>query len=101
MPLEWKKRCRRDQTIASDRKIWESRCGLYRVVLSHIRYGGGVLADYFYAQEFEEPRSWQNISHHRKKEPAFRACENRQKQKESKPKKKLKKNSKSSKFTGL
>ena len=78
--LQWKKRCVKDQTAVSDRKIWETKCGRFRVVFSHIRYGGGVLPDSFLAMELEivpglEHPVWGIISRHRKREKAEEACE--------------------------
>jgi hypothetical protein len=80
--LNWKKKCRNEQTIASDRKIWETLCEKYRVTLSHIRYGGGVLPDRYYAEE-KTDRCWELISKHRKKETAMIACEKRDKEKQN------------------
>jgi len=75
MALNWKSRCRKDQTAAADRKIWETKCGRYRVVFSHIRYGN-VLSDKWYA-EYRVGNGWGIISKHIKKHTAMKACENR------------------------
>jgi len=86
-PLVWNKRCRKDQTIVADRKIWGTKCGKYRVVFSHIRYGEQApkkqkWADKWYAEELNNNKCWEIISEHTKKETAQKACEKRQKQKE-------------------
>jgi hypothetical protein len=86
--LEWKKRCVKDQTMAADRKIWETKCGRFRVIFSHIRYGGGALPDTYLAMRLEhienlpEP-SWSIISRHKKREKAMEACEKKSEEKPS------------------
>ena len=87
--LDWKKRCRKDQTDVSDRKIWETKCGKYRVTFSHIRYGTGPevpikrqLSDRYYAEALTD-RGWKLVSKHQKKNPAFAACERRAKEREN------------------
>ena len=73
--LEWK-RMRRDQTMTSNRQIWESVCGQYRVIRSHIRYGD--LPIVFYAMKLTESHNrtcWDIISKHRKQNPATAAVE--------------------------
>ena len=74
--LEWKKRCRKDSTIISDRKIWETKCGMYKVVFSQIRFGKGPdgIPDTYYAICMDEDGE-KIISKHRKKGPAEKACE--------------------------
>lgn len=75
--LVWKKRCKKDRTDVSDRKIWESKCNRYKVIHSHIFLGGGVMPDTFYAIILEgENRVERIISKHRKKNPAIKSCEN-------------------------
>lgn len=83
--LDWKKRCRKDSTIVSDRKIWETKCGSYKIVFSQIRYGRGPdgIPDSYYAIETDEVGE-RIISRHRKKNPATKACE-----KDARKKKKL------------
>jgi len=85
--LDWKKRCRKDQTEVSDRKIWETKCGKYRVSFSHIRYGEGCIPDRFFAEESYVGESdrlcWTVISQHRKKNPAIAACERRAKERKN------------------
>lgn len=75
MSLEWKQTFR-DQTITSDRQIWQSVCGTYRVVCSHIRFGD--LPIVFYAMVKKETPNgfcWDIISKHRKKNPATASVE--------------------------
>lgn len=78
--IQWKKRSKTDQTLVSDRRIWESRCGLYRVIFSQIRYGRNLgknsIPDTYYAMIRKTKEDYFNIiSKHRKKNPAFEACE--------------------------
>jgi hypothetical protein len=80
--LDWKKRCRKDSTVTSDRKIWETKCGRYKVVFSQVRFGRGPngIPDTYYA--IERGESWESIiSKHRKKNPAMKACEKHFKEK--------------------
>ena len=83
--LIWKKRCRKDQTMAADRKIWETKCIRYRVCFSHIRYGLGEIPDCYYAEESytnsDDKICWRLISKHRKKLPAHKSCEKAYKEK--------------------
>ena len=74
--LEWKKRCKTDVTIVSNRKIWETKCGRYKVIFSQIRYGRGPngIPDTYYAISLKDGQE-SIISRHRKKGPAMRACE--------------------------
>lgn len=81
--LVWKKRCKKDRTDVSDRKIWESKCNRYKVIHSHIFLGNGAMPDTFYAIVIEEHQgvdrvtfSEKIISRHRKKNPAIKSCEN-------------------------
>jgi hypothetical protein len=73
--LVWKKRCKKDRTDVSDRKIWESKCNRYKVIHSHIFLGGDVMPDTFYAIVLEDCFE-RIISKHRKKNPAIKSCEN-------------------------
>lgn len=76
--LEWKKRCKTDSTLISDRKIWETKCGSYKIVFSHINLGNGTLPDTYYAIYIEqrgENRIESIIGRHRKKNPAIISCE--------------------------
>lgn len=67
----WKKRCKKDSTIVSDRKIWETKCGTYKVIFSQIRYGRGPngIPDTYYAIETGDSETI--ISRHRKKSTAI------------------------------
>tara|TARA_Y100000034_G_scaffold72508_1_gene87408 strand:- start:2318 stop:2614 length:297 start_codon:yes stop_codon:yes gene_type:complete len=79
--IQWKKRSKADQTLTSDRKTWESRCGLYKVVFSQIRYGRGLgkksIPDQYYAMARKtKDEIFEIISrNHRKKNPAIEMCE--------------------------
>lgn len=81
--LEWKKRCRTEVHGEIRRKIWDSRCGQYRVVLSMIFYGRKTglvtgkktgLADQVRAERLTET-GWGIISRHHGFAAAQRACE--------------------------
>jgi hypothetical protein len=81
--LVWKKRCKKDRTDVSDRRIWESKCNCYKVIHSHIFLGNGAMPDAYYAIVIEEFQgrnsktfSERIISRHRKKNPAIKSCEN-------------------------
>jgi hypothetical protein len=77
-PLVWKKRAQTDHTITGPRHIWATRCGRYRVVFSQPVFHVPAI---YYAQRWircagnPDKFFWDNISKHRKKEPAFEACE--------------------------
>jgi hypothetical protein len=72
--LNWPKRCRKEKWYF-ERRIWESRCGRYRVVHSHCPYGT-EMADRWYAMVYDfADAMWDRLSTHRKREPAFKACE--------------------------
>jgi hypothetical protein len=75
--LDWKKRCRKDSTLVSDRKIWETKCGTYKVIFSQIRYGRGLdgIPDTYYAIYKDEEDGEEIISKHRKMSTAMKACE--------------------------
>ena len=73
--LEWKKKCKKDQTLVSDRKIWESKCENYKVVFSHIRFGEGSLPDQYLALK-RTNNIWDIMSKHRTRKAAENACEN-------------------------
>jgi len=84
--LEWKKRCKNDTTIVSQRKIWETKCGTYKVIFSHITLGEGAIPDTYYAIRVDltgDRRTETILSRHRKKNPAVKACEKDHKQKEN------------------
>jgi hypothetical protein len=70
--VQWKARPRTEVTEVARRRIWESRCGQYRVVNSRSLYG---LPDVFYAMRRMGPSSWAIIRRHRKRRPAFLSCE--------------------------
>ncbi len=75
--IDFPKRCRTDETLASKRKIWVSHCGRYRVVFSRCRFGRRsgryTIRDVFYA-ELRDDLGWDVISRHRNKHRAFGAC---------------------------
>jgi len=76
--IEFPKRCRIDQTSTSRRRIWQSRCGRFRVVHSRClfgrRTGRQTIHDVFYAEVHDE-FGWSVISKHRNRERAIRACQ--------------------------
>ncbi len=77
--LEWKKRCKIKDTEISRHRIWETRCGTYKVVHSHITLGNGELPDKYYAIKIETKEDGRKsetiIGSHRKKNPAVLTCE--------------------------
>lgn len=72
MTLEWLRRAKCDQTLVASRKIWESHCRRYKVIHSRPLFRG--LPEMFYAVRCDESGET-IISKHRKKTPAFKACE--------------------------
>lgn len=82
--IRWK-RPRTEVTVAARRRVWESRCGRFRVIRSHCRYGPRkgpkAIVDRFYALRLEQiagrgkPGVWTIISIHRVRHRAMQACE--------------------------
>jgi hypothetical protein len=80
--IEWMKRCKRADTPLSERRIWRSRCGLYQVLESNIRYGrsydkrGNFLGyPIYYLAMVKRDGHWHVLSEHRKRGPATKALE--------------------------
>ncbi len=80
-PLHWKSP-RTTLTIASRQRLYESRCGRFRVVHSRClfgpRKGPQAILDVWYACHLERINGrpvWSILSKHRKRAPAFAACE--------------------------
>lgn len=73
--LNWKKRAKRDDRNSFKRRVWDTKCGLYRVVESKHKY----FATRYYAmklvEQLDDWPNWDIISYHRKKETAMAACE--------------------------
>jgi hypothetical protein len=93
--IQWKTRCKKDQTICADRKTWQSRCGLYQVVFSQIRFGRDLgpksIPDVYYAMSRKTTEGiFDIISKHRKKNPAIQSCEKLAKKLDREAKKALK-----------
>ncbi len=76
MMLQWPKKAKVEHGVTK-RRIWRSKCCRYRVVHSHCEYGDkDSLADVWYAMVFDAMNHmWDIISRHRKRQPAFKACE--------------------------
>jgi len=79
-PLIWPRRARVDVHNDHRRRIWQSRCGRFRVVESRCLLGANTYAVHYYALRLEilpDGRPfWAKLSDHRKKARAFAACEN-------------------------
>ena len=60
--------------MVSERKIWEAKCGGYKVVFSHIIFGNGEIPDTYYAIKIKNGIE-SILSKHRKKSPAMKSCE--------------------------
>jgi len=80
--LQWNKRATVVIGSTHRRRIRESRCGWYRVVHSSCLYGPRkgrqAIPDVFYAMKLvvvSRRICWEVISEHRKRGPAFKACE--------------------------
>jgi len=70
MILTFPKRCRKQTTITARKRIWESRCGRYRVVEAVSLYG---LPTIWYAMRLDGT-CWDIVSQHRKGDTALEAC---------------------------
>lgn len=80
--IDWYKRMRREDTEVSERKVWRSRCGRYRIEEVNIRYGRGkdkkgVALGYptFFRTMVKRPLGWYVVSAHRKRAAAFKVLE--------------------------
>ena len=80
--LTWQKRARVVVGPTHRRRIWESRCGRYRVVHSRCLYGPRkgpqAIPDTWYAVKLVVVSGnvcWEVVSRHRKRGPAVRSCE--------------------------
>jgi hypothetical protein len=80
--VEWMKRCKRDETQMAERRTWSTRCGLYRIEESNIKYGRGMNRrgeptgyPLTYRAMAHLPWGWRIISRHRKRSAAIRAVE--------------------------
>lgn len=79
--MNWPHHPRIEITDTSRRRIWQSRCRRFRVIHSRCLYGQEAekskrLADRWYAVRYDPvEKMWDIISWHRKKIPAFAACE--------------------------
>jgi len=78
--LTWPRRARVEIRAEHRRRIWQSRCGRFRVVESRCLLGGEhTYAVRYYALRLEilaDGRPfWEKLSDHRKRACAFAACE--------------------------
>jgi hypothetical protein len=74
--IDWKKRCKRQDTILSKRRVWESKCGIYKVEESDIQYGKRESSiPIYYRAMVKRDWGWEIISFHRKRKPATKALE--------------------------
>lgn len=79
--MDWKRGVK-SRTVAAERTTWESRCGRYQVILSHIpyaydQYRGSVhlgYSDIYYAV-VKSFIGWDVIHKHLKRGSAERTCE--------------------------
>lgn len=69
-PLDWK-RARRDETMTSKRRTWESRCKRYKVQESVSKFG--MPTTYFAVHN--GPDGEEIIKRHKKRGPAEKSCE--------------------------
>ena len=76
--IQWKTRCKKDVTLTSRRRHWESRCGIYKVIESVCLYGPKegpqAIPTIYYAMHRRE-LGWYILSRHRKRSAAVTACE--------------------------
>jgi hypothetical protein len=80
--IDWFKRMRREDTETSERKVWRSRCGRYRIEEVNIRYGrgkdkNGATLGYpvFFRAMIKRRLGWYVVSAHRKRMIAFKVLE--------------------------
>jgi hypothetical protein len=78
--IEFKRRAVCELRNECRRKIWESHCGRYRVIYSKPLVGKLPATWYAMAEQLSSGvvnshRSWTIISKHRKRDPAFEACQ--------------------------
>jgi len=80
--IEWKKRCRRQDTQLADRRVWTSKCGHYKIEESAIRYGAredkrGNFLGYppYYRAMVAQDWGWEILSTHRKRTAAQKQLE--------------------------
>jgi len=77
LTLTFPRRCRRDTTTTSRRRIWLAAGGLFRVVYSRCmfgpRRGPRAIPDVYRAERRHGP-GWDVISKHRTQSAAERAC---------------------------
>lgn len=74
--MEWKKRAKRRDTILSKRRVWESKCELYKVEESNIQYGDEPI---YYRAMAKYDWGWKIISYHRKCKPAMKVLDKMEK----------------------
>ena len=70
--LDWKQRCRKDETIVAKRRIWETKCGRYKVIHSVPKFK--ELSIVWYAIERLSNGNEKLISRHRVEQRAYDAC---------------------------
>jgi len=71
--IRWPARARCDATDCARRRIWESRCGEYRVIEARSLFGLPTV--YWALVRREAPlRGWDPISRHRRRQRALEAC---------------------------
>jgi hypothetical protein len=82
MMTEWFKRAQRCDNALSERRVWRSRCGRYKVEESNIRYGretdkqGNYLGyPIIYRAMVKNGDTWSILSTHRKRSAATKQLE--------------------------
>lgn len=78
--IRWKRRTKRKLTLCGAWTIWESECGRWRVIRSHITLAEGTLPDLYYAQHLTRGTDgrevrFDNIKIHRARRAALLTCE--------------------------
>jgi len=80
--IEWNKRAKKMDTVCSNRRVWFTRCGRYRVDESIIPYGNrkdhnGNYMGYppIYRALIKRETGWDILSEHRKRKTAVAAVE--------------------------
>ena len=77
-PIEFVKRCKKDEIITATRKMWHSVCGRWRVILLISKFG---LPNRWLVMRFKPYETWiqgsnwagwEIMSSHKRREPAFK-----------------------------
>lgn len=69
--IDWKKRAKKLNMETADRRVWESRCGQYKI--EEIKSTFGLSTRYLALAKRDW--GWEVVSRHRKRKPAMQALD--------------------------